>query len=83
MTKGTFILISFKNGSTLASFIVYFQSFQTNIITIFTTNTCEKCPFSIQCWDSNPRPSEHESPSISTRSLTIEQRPMYLICCFC
>ena len=42
MTKGTFILISFKNGSTLASFIVYFQSFQTNIITIFTTNVFEK-----------------------------------------
>ena len=42
MTKGTFILISFKNGSTLASFIDYFQSFQTNIITIFTTNVFEK-----------------------------------------
>ena len=25
-----------------ASFIVYFRSFQTNIITIFTTNICEK-----------------------------------------
>ena len=32
----------FKNGPTLATFIVYFWSFQTNIITIFTTNVCEK-----------------------------------------
>ena len=31
----------FKNGPTPASFIVYFWSFQTNIITIFTTNICE------------------------------------------
>ena len=33
-----------------------FWSFQTNIITIFTTNICEKCPSSIWCQDSNPRP---------------------------
>ena len=32
----------FKNGPSLASFIVYFRSFQANTITIFTTNTCEK-----------------------------------------
>ena len=31
-----------KNGPTPASFIIYFWSFQTNIITIFTTNICEK-----------------------------------------
>ena len=24
-------------------------------------------PFSIRCWDSNPRPVEHESPPITTR----------------
>ena len=35
----------FKNGPTLASFIVYFRSIQTNN-TIFTTNICEKCPSS-------------------------------------
>ena len=40
-------------------FFVYFRVFKQ---TIFTTNKCEKCPSSIQCWDSNPRPSEHESP---------------------
>ena len=43
-----------------------FSSFQTNI-TIFTTKICEKCPSSKQCWDSNPRPSVHESPPITTR----------------
>ena len=26
-----------------------------------------KCPSSIWCWDLNPRPSEHESPPITTR----------------
>ena len=45
-----------------------FSSFQTNI-TILTTNICEKmsCPSSIRRWDSNPWPSEHESPPITTR----------------
>ena len=45
-----------------------FSSFQTNI-TIFTTNICEKMPWpsSTRSWDSNPRPSEHESPPITTR----------------
>ena len=32
----------FLNGPTPASFIAYFRSFQTNIITIFTTKICEK-----------------------------------------
>ena len=40
--------------------------FQT-IITIFTTNKCEKCPSSICCRDSNSRPLAHESPPITTR----------------
>ena len=57
----------FKNGPTPASLIIYFQSFQTNTITIFTTNICEKCPSSIWCQDSNPQPLEHESPPITTR----------------
>ena len=43
-----------------------FSSFQTNI-TIFTTNKWEKYPFSIQRWDSNPRPLEYESPPMTTR----------------
>ena len=50
-------------------FIVYFQSFQTNMVTIFTTYQYEKmsCPSSIQHRDSNQRPSEHEPPPITTR----------------
>ena len=45
---------------------LFFIYFQTNI-TIFTTNKREKCPSSIWCLDSNPRPLEHESPAITTR----------------
>ena len=55
----------FFNGPFPASFRL-FSSFQTNI-TIFTTNEFEKCPSSIQRWDSNPQPLEHESPPITTR----------------
>ena len=49
-------------------FFVYFRSFQTNN-TNLTTNQCEKmsCPSSIPHRDSNPQPSELESPSITTR----------------
>ena len=61
------LCFSFLNGPTPASFIVYFRSFQTNIITIFTTNYMKKCPFSIWRRDSNPRPLEHESQPITTR----------------
>ena len=59
--------VTFLNGPTPASFIVYFWSFQTNIITIFTTNICEKYLSSIRCQDSNPQPPHHESPFITTR----------------
>ena len=50
-------------------FFVYFRSLQRNINTIFTTNQCEQtsCQSSIQCWDSNPQPLEHESSPITTR----------------
>ena len=56
-----------KNWSTPASFVVYFWSFQTTIITNFTTNKCEKCPSSIRCQDLNSHPLEHISPPITTR----------------
>ena len=55
-----------KNGPSPASFSFIFGLFQTNI-TIFTTNQCEKCPSSLQCWDSNSRSSGYESPPITTR----------------
>ena len=55
----------FKMGHPRPLFRLYL-SWQTNI-TIFTTNFCEKCPSILQCWDSNPQPSELESPPITTR----------------
>ena len=50
-------------------FFIYFQSFQAKIVTIFTANQCEKMLSlsSILCQDSNPQPSEHEPPPITTR----------------
>ena len=54
-----------------------FSYFQTNI-TILTTNECEKCPCSIRCLDLNSRPSEHESPPITTRP----RLPPYFNCFF-
>ena len=59
--------ISFsKKWANPGFFFVYFWSFQTNIITIFTTNICEKCPSSIRCQDLNSQPSEQESLPITT-----------------
>ena len=62
-----FPTLIFLNGPNPASFIYYFLSFQTNIITIFITNICEKCPSSIRCRDLNPWPSKNESSPITTR----------------
>ena len=59
----------FKKWANLGPLSIYFWSFQANIITIFTTNQCEKmsCPSSIRRQDSNPRLLERESPPITTR----------------
>ena len=67
----TFLLNTFfkKNWPTHASFSFIFSLFKQKN-TIFTTNQCEKmskCPSSIQCWDSNPWPFQHESSPITTR----------------
>ena len=55
----------FKNRPTPASFIVYFRSFQTNIIIIFQQIYVKIRPSSIR--DSKPQPLEHEPPPITTR----------------
>ena len=57
----------FLNEPSSASFCL-FSSFQANI-TILTTNIYEKMlwPSSIRRQDSNPQPSEHDSPPIITR----------------
>ena len=48
-------------------FFIYFRSFQTNSKTILQQLYVKKCPSSIWCRDSNPRPLERESLSITTR----------------
>ena len=48
-------------------FFVYFRSLQTHINTILQKIDVKKCPSSIRRWDSNPRPSERESPPITAR----------------
>ena len=65
----TFILsyFFFKNGPSPASFSFIFGLFQTNINTILQQINVKKCPSSMRHWDSNPRPSERESPPITTR----------------
>ena len=47
-------------------FFVYFGLFK-QTLQFFTANMCEKSPSKIQCRDSNPRPSECDSPPITTR----------------
>ena len=67
--KGIISLKFFKKWANPGLFFVYFQSFQTNMITIFTTDQCEKmsCPSSIWRRDSNTQPSECQPPPITTR----------------
>ena len=59
--------ICFLNGPSPASFTFIFGLFQTNINTILQQINVKKCPSSIRHWDSNPRPSDRESPPITTR----------------
>ena len=49
-------------------FSIYFWSFQTNIITFFTTNTCEQMSIQYTVPGFDPRPLERESLPITTRS---------------
>ena len=42
-------------------------SFQTNITIFYLQQKCAKCHSCIRWRDSNPRPSEHEPPPITTR----------------
>ena len=47
-------------------FLIYFCLFKHTLQFLQQINVI-KCPSSIQCWDSNPQPLEHESPPITTR----------------
>ena len=55
-----------NNGPTPASFI-FFDLFKQTSLQFLQQMYVKKCPSSTQFRDSNPRPSEHESPSITTR----------------
>ena len=57
----------FLNGPSSAYFSFIFGPFQTNINTILQQINLKKCPSSIRHRDLNPRPSECESPPITTR----------------
>ena len=60
-------IVFLKKWAIPGLFFVYFRSFQTNINTILQQINVKKCPSSIRRWDSNPWPSDHESPPINTR----------------
>ena len=48
-------------------FFVYFCLFTQT--TFLHQKYAEKCPSSLWCWNSNPQPSGHESPPLTTRRL--------------
>ena len=52
-----------------------FSSFQT--LQFLEQIYVKKCPFSIRCWDSNPRTSGHGSPLITTRPTLPPNLPIY------
>ena len=48
--------------------VLYLKLFFLQTLYNFTTNECEKCPSSIQQWDSNSQPSsDYEFPRLTTR----------------
>ena len=63
----------FKNG-TIPTFFHLFLSFQTNI-KIFTTNICEKMSIQYMALGFELKPSERESPPITTRPVTSLIKP--------
>ena len=77
--------ISAKNGPSPGSFSFIFRRFKHTIVKIVLQQiNVKKCPSSIRCWDLNPQPSEHESPSITTRPELPPTRPFEIsvIACY-
>ena len=58
--------VFFKKNWPSPAYFLFFRLFN-QTLQFYTTNKCEKCQSSIQCWDSNPQHLEHESPPITTR----------------
>ena len=54
------------NGPYPASFLLYFRSFSNKHYKFYNKLMC-KGPSSIQCWNSNPRPSEQQSYPVTSR----------------
>ena len=57
----------FNNGLYPASFSFIFGLFKQTSLQLLPQLYVKKCPFSIWCWDSNPRPLEYESLPVTTR----------------
>ena len=77
----------YLKGPSPASFSFILGLFQTNINTILQQINVKTCPSSIWCWDSNPRPSEHESHPITTtrwhQFMLIRHNDTYLYVSLC
>ena len=56
----------FKKCAILGLFLIIFCLFE-QIIQILQQINMNKCPSSIQCWDSNSQPLKHKSSPITTR----------------
>ena len=64
LVPGAFAVNVFFIGHSRSLF-VYFRPFKQTLLFLQQIYV-KKCPSSIWCWDSNPQPSEHESPPITT-----------------
>ena len=58
--------ISLKKWTIPGLFFIYFRLSKCTSQILQQINV-KKCPSSIRCWDSNPRPLKHESPPITSR----------------
>ena len=65
-----------KNGPSSAYFSLIFVLSNTHYNSYNKYMWKMLCPSSIRCWDSNPRPSEYESPFITNRLVNVG--PHYL-----
>ena len=59
--------MKFKKWTIPGLFFIYFCLFKQTSLQFLQQINVKMCPSSIQCWDSIPRPLEHESPPITTR----------------
>ena len=65
-------------------FLFIFGIYQTNITFFQQYNAKIIHPIAVWCWDSNPRPFDHESPPITTRPGLMPGRTFLLfaeVCC--